>query len=198
MDYINQYFGEMKQITDQIDREEIKKIVDLIYEIREKNGRIFFIGAGGGAGNATHAVNDFRKIAGIESYTPTDNVSELTARTNDDGWESVFVEYLKTSKLNQNDMVFVFSVGGGNQEKNISVNIIKALEHAKKIGAKICGIVGRDGGYTKKVSDACVVIPTINQKTITPHTEAYQGVIWHLIVSHPKILAHQMKWESTK
>jgi len=198
MDYIDQYFGEMKQITDQIDREEIKKIVDLIYEIREKNGRIFFIGAGGGAGNATHAVNDFRKIAGIESYTPTDNVSELTARTNDDGWESVFVEYLKTSKLNQNDMVFVFSVGGGNQEKNISVNIIKALEHAKKIGAKICGIVGRDGGYTKKVSDACVVIPTINQKTITPHTEAYQGVIWHLIVSHPKILAHQMKWESTK
>jgi D-sedoheptulose 7-phosphate isomerase len=198
MDYIEQYIDEMKQITEQIDKHEIKKIVDLIYEIRENNGRIFFIGAGGGAGNATHAVNDFRKIAGIESYTPSDNVSELTARTNDDGWETVFLEYLKTSKLNEKDMVFVFSVGGGNEEKNISVNIIKALEYAKNIGAKICGIVGRDGGYTKKVSDACVVIPPINQKTITPHTEAYQGVIWHLIVSHPKILAHQMKWESTK
>ena len=198
MNYINQYIEEMREITNQIDREEIKKIVDLIYDIRQNNGRIFFIGTGGGAGNATHAVNDFRKIAGIESYTPTDNVSELTARTNDDGWESVFVEYLKTSKLNQNDMVFVFSVGGGNQEKNISVNIVKALEYAKKIGAKICGIVGRDGGYTKKVADACVVIPILNEKTVTPHTEAYQGVIWHLIVSHPKILAHQMKWESTK
>jgi len=198
MNYIDQYIEEMKQITEKINKKEIKKIVDLINTVREKKGRIFFIGAGGGAGNATHAVNDFRKIAGIESYTPTDNVSELTARTNDDGWESVFVEYLKTSKLNKNDMVFVFSVGGGNQEKNISVNIIKALEYTKITGAKICGVVGRDGGYTKKVSDACVVIPTINGKTITPHTEAYQGVIWHLIVSHPKILAHEMKWESTK
>jgi len=198
MNYINQYIDEMKQITEQIDKTEIKKIVDLIYNVREKKGRIFFIGAGGGAGNSTHAVNDFRKIAGIESYTPSDNVSELTARTNDDGWESVFVEYLKTSKLNKNDMVFVFSVGGGNKEKNISINIIKALEYAKKINAKICGVVGRDGGYTKKVADACVVIPPINKNTVTPHTEAYQGVIWHMIVSHPKILTNEMKWESTK
>lgn len=198
MNYINQYIDEMKQITEQIDKTEIKKIVDLISDVREKKGRIFFIGAGGGAGNSTHAVNDFRKIAGIESYTPSDNVSELTARTNDDGWESVFVEYLKTSKLNKNDMVFVFSVGGGNKEKNISVNIIKALEYAKKMNAKICGVVGRDGGYTKKVADACVVIPPINKNTVTPHTEAYQGVIWHMIVSHPKILTNEMKWESTK
>ena len=198
MNYIDQYIEEMKELTEKLDKEEIKKIVEQIIYIREKQGRIFFIGAGGGAGNATHAVNDFRKIAGIECYTPTDNVSELTARTNDDGWESVFVEFLKTSKLSKNDMVFVFSVGGGSKEKNISVNIVKALEYAKKTDAKICGVVGRDGGYTKKVADACVVIPVVNQKTVTPHTEAYQGVIWHLIVSHPKILAHEMKWESTK
>ena len=198
MNYIKQYIEEMKQITDQIDKDQIQKIIKLISELRQKQGRIFFIGAGGGAANATHAVNDFRKIAGIESYTPTDNVSELTARTNDDGWQSVFIEFLKTSKLNKNDMVFVFSVGGGDLEKNISPNIVKALEYAKQIGAKICGIVGRDGGYTKKVSDACIIIPTVNQKTITPHTEAYQAVIWHLIVSHPDILTHEMKWESTK
>lgn len=198
MEYIDSYIHEMKQITEQIDKKEIKKIIDLIYDLKQKDGRIFFIGAGGGAGNSTHAVNDFRKIAGIESYTPTDNVSELTARTNDDGWETVFVEYLKTSRLNNKDMVFVFSVGGGSKEKNISVNIIKALDYAKKIGAKICGVVGRDGGFTKKVADACVVIPPVNKETITPHTEAYQGVIWHMIVSHPKILTHEMKWESTK
>jgi len=198
MNYINQYIEETKQIMEKIDKNSIKKIVDLIDKVREEKGRIFFIGSGGGSGNATHAVNDFRKIAGIESYTPTDNVSELTARTNDEGWDSVFVEYLKTSKLNKNDMVFVLSVGGGNEEKNISVNIIKALKYAKNKGAKICGIVGRDGGYTKKVSDAVVLIPTINKKTITPHTEAYQGVICHLIVSHPKILKNEMKWESTK
>ena len=198
MKYIDQYINEMKQITEKLDKKAIKKIVEQILDVREKQGRIFFIGAGGGAGNATHAVNDFRKIAGIESYTPTDNVSELTARTNDDGWESVFVEFLKTSKLNKNDMVFVFSVGGGSKEKNISVNIVKALEYAKTKDAKICGIVGRDGGYTKKIADACVVIPVVNKKTVTPHTEAYQGVIWHLIVSHPDILANEMKWESTK
>ena len=198
MNYIDQYIEEMKEVTEKLDREEIKRIVELIIDIRKSQGRMFFIGAGGGAGNATHAVNDFRKIAGIESYAPTDNVSELTARTNDDGWESVFVEFLKTSKLNKKDMVFVFSVGGGSKEKNISVNIVKALEYAKTKGAKICGIVGRDGGYTKKVADACVVIPVVNKKTVTPHTEAYQAVIWHLIVSHPKILKNEMKWESTK
>jgi len=198
MEYIDKYFEEMNQITEEIDKGEINRIVGLINNVRKNKGRIFFIGSGGGSANASHAVNDFRKIAGIESYTPTDNVSELTARTNDDGWESVFVEYLKTSKLNKNDMVFVFSVGGGNEKKNISVNIVKALKYAKNIGAKISGIVGRDGGYTKKLSDACVVIPTVNEKTVTPHTEALQGVIWHLIVSHPKIQKNDMKWESTK
>jgi len=173
-------------------------MVKLLVNIRKNNGRIFFIGVGGGAGNAAHAVNDFRKIAGIESYTPTDNVSELTARTNDDGWDSVFIEFLKTSKLNEKDMVFVFSVGGGNKKQNISLNIVKALEYAKRIGAKICGVVGRDGGYTAKVADACVIVPTVNANSVTPHTEAFQAVIWHLLVSHPDVCVNEMKWESVK
>ncbi|MFA4837327.1 MAG: SIS domain-containing protein [Dehalococcoidia bacterium] len=166
--------------------------------MRENKGRLFFLGVGGGAANASHAVNDFRKIAGIESYSPCDNVSELTARTNDDGWERVFVEWLKGSKLNKNDGVFVFSVGGGNAEKNISANLVRALEYAKTVGAKVLGIVGRDGGYTARVGDACVIVPTVNSATVTPHTEAFQGVIWHLIVSHPKVQVSEMKWESTK
>jgi D-sedoheptulose 7-phosphate isomerase len=153
---------------------------------------------GGGAGNASHAVNDFRKIAGIESYSPCDNVSELTARINDDGWESVFVEWLKGSKLNKRDGLFIFSVGGGNLEKNISPNLVRALEYTKKCGAKIVGVVGRDGGFTGKVADGCVIIPTINTGTITPHTEAFQSVIWHLIVSHPRLKTNEMKWESVK
>ncbi len=198
MQHIEQYLNETKKIIDKIDSKDIQNIVAIITDIRNKKGKIFFIGAGGGAANASHAVNDFRKIAGIESYAPTDNVSELTARTNDDGWDSVFVEYLRTSNLSENDMVFVFSVGGGNQEKNISVNIIKALDYATQKHAKICGIVGRDGGYTKKVADACVVIPTVNPASITPHTEAFQAVIWHLLISHPKICKYEMKWESTK
>jgi D-sedoheptulose 7-phosphate isomerase len=196
MDYTSEYFNELKQIVTQLNQEDVNKIIDLIVTIRENKGRIFFIGVGGGAGNSTHAVNDFRKIAGIESYTPTDNISELSARINDDGWDSVFKEYLKGSKLTHNDLVFVFSVGGGNQEKNISTNIIKALDYAQEIGAKITGIVGRDGGYTAKVADACVIIPTVNPTTVTPHVESFQAIIWHLIVSHPKIGIHEMKWES--
>jgi D-sedoheptulose 7-phosphate isomerase len=196
MEYTIGYLDEIRQIIDKIDPVEIENMVELIFNIRDKNGRIFFIGAGGGAGNASHAVNDFRKIAGIECYTPTDNVSELTARTNDDGWEYVFVEYLKTSRLNENDMVFVFSVGGGNKEENISANIVHALEFAKNVGSKITGVVGRDGGYTAKVSDSCLVIPVENHSMMTPLTEAFQGVIWHLIVSHPRIAINEMKWES--
>jgi D-sedoheptulose 7-phosphate isomerase len=163
-----------------------------------KGGRLFFLGIGGGAGNATHAVNDFRKIAGIESYSPLDNVSELTARINDDGWEGSLVEWLKISRLNANDGIFIFSVGGGNEEKGISVNLIRALQYAKQSGASILGIIGRDGGYTAGVADGCIIIPTVNPDSITPHTEAFQAVVWHLIVSHPKLKAAEMKWESVK
>lgn len=198
MDFINQYLGESKRIIERLDSTAIKKMVELIVKLRENKGRLFFIGVGGGAGNATHAVNDFRKIAGIEAYTPTDNVSELTARINDDGWDSVFMKWLEGSKLTTKDMLFVFSVGGGNIEKNISTNIVKALDYAKSVGAKICGVVGRDGGYTTKVADACVVVPTVNQETVTPHTESFQALVWHLIVSHPDIQINKMKWESVK
>jgi D-sedoheptulose 7-phosphate isomerase len=198
MDFINQYFTEAKEIIDKIDRTQILKMVSIINETRDKKGRLFILGVGGGAGHASHAVNDFRKICGIESYTPTDNVSELTARVNDDGWETAYVNWLKISNLNQNDMLLVFSVGGGNLEKNISVNILKSLEFANQVGAKICGVVGRDGGYTAQVADACVVIPPINPETVTPHTEAFQAVIWHLLVSHPDLQKFEMKWESVK
>ena len=159
---------------------------------------MFILGVGGGAGHASHAVNDFRKICGLEAYTPTDNVSELTARVNDDGWETAYLNWLKISNLNKNDILLVFSVGGGNLDKNISVNILKSLELGKKLGARICGIVGRDGGYTAQVADACVVIPPINPETVTPHTEAFQAVIWHLLVSHPDLQKYEMKWESVK
>ncbi len=198
MSYIDDYMEEVKSITELIDHAAIEKMIDILIDIREKKGRLFFLGVGGGAGNATHAVNDFRKIAGIEAYSPTDNVSELTARINDDGWESVFTAWLKGCNLNPKDGVFVFSVGGGNLEKNVSVNLVRALEYAQKVKAKILGIVGRDGGYTGKVADGCVIIPTINTSTITPHTEAFQGVIWHLIVSHPRMRIAEMKWESIK
>ena len=198
MDFINQYFTEAKNIIDKIDKNKILKMISIINETRSKNGRLFILGVGGGAGHASHAVNDFRKICGIESYTPTDNVSELTARMNDDGWETAYVNWLKISKLEKDDMLLVFSVGGGNLEKNISINIIKSLELAKKVGARICGVVGRDGGYTAQVADACVVIPPINPDTVTPHTEAFQAVIWHLLVSHPNLQKYEMKWESIK
>jgi len=198
MDYINQYLKEARKIIEQLDSSTIKKMIDLLIKIRENKGRLFLIGIGGGAGNSIHAVNDFRKIAGIEAYSPAENVSELTARINDDGWDSVFIEWLKGSKLTANDMVFVFSVGGGNIEKNISTNIVKALDYAKSVGAKICGIVGRDGGYTAKVANACVIIPTVNPDTITPHTESFQAVVWHLLISHPDLQMNKMKWESIK
>ena len=198
MQFIDQYFNEAKIIIDKIDRDQILKMISIIKETRSNNGRMFVLGVGGGAGHASHAVNDFRKICGLEAYTPTDNVSELTARVNDDGWETAYVNWLKISKLNKNDIILVFSVGGGNLEKNISVNILKSLELAKKLGTRICGIVGRDGGYTAQVADACVVIPPINPETVTPHTESFQAVIWHLLVSHPDLQKYEMKWESVK
>ena len=198
MEFIEQYFKDAKDILDKIDKDQVLDMVSIIDKTRENKGRIFILGVGGGAGHASHAVNDFRKICGIESYTPTDNVSELTARINDEGWNTVYVNWLKGSRLKKEDMILVFSVGGGNLEKEISVNIVQSLQYAKEIGTKICGVVGRDGGYTSKVSDACVVIPLINEETVTPHTEAFQAVIWHLLVSHPKLQKYEMKWESVK
>jgi D-sedoheptulose 7-phosphate isomerase len=196
MSYAQQHLKEAQEIIDQIDIEAIEKVADLLATVKKDQGRIFFLGVGGSAGNCSHAVNDFRKIVEIESYAPTDNVSELTARTNDEGWPTIFEPWLKLSKLNPRDAVFIFSVGGGNLEKNISPNLVNALKYAKQVGAKITGVVGRDGGYTAKVSDACVVIPTVNPENITPHSEAFQAVIWHLLVSHPKLKENQTKWES--
>ena len=198
MNYIQEYLNEANQIIAQLDTEGIERMVRMLVDLRKKNGRLFFLGVGGSAANASHTVNDFRKICGIESYTPTDNVSELTARTNDNGWESVFVDWLNGSKLSENDGIFVLSVGGGNSEKNISVNLLKALDYAKEVGAKIFGIVGRDGGHTAKVADACVIVPTISPETVTPHTESFKSVILHLIVSHPDMKVAEMKWESVK
>jgi len=198
MIFIDKYFCDSKEIIDSLDRNQIKKMVDCLVNIRARNGRLFILGVGGGAGHASHAVNDFRKICGIESYAPTDNVSELTARINDDGWDTAYVNWLKGSNLNKDDMIFVFSVGGGNLEKGISVNIVNSLQYGKEVGAKICGIVGRDGGYTANVADACVVIPPVNSENITPHTEGFQAIIWHLLVSHPELQKYEMKWESVK
>lgn len=198
MDYVKQYLNEVHSIVDGIDAVAVQNIVNQLIEVRRIEGRIFFLGVGGGAGNAAHAVNDFRKIAGIESYTPTDNVSELTARVNDDGWETAYVKWLKGSRLNSKDAIFVFSVGGGNAEKNISANIVASLKYGKEVGAKIFGIIGRDGGYTAQVADACVIIPNVNTETVTPHTESFQAVLWHLIVSHPEMKVNEMKWESIK
>ena len=198
MDYVKQYFDEVKNIVDSTHEADIQHIVESLIQLRRKGGRLFFLGVGGGASNASHAVNDFRKICGIEVYTPTDNVSELTARTNDNGWESIFVDWLKGSKLTSRDGVFVLSVGGGNPEKNISVNLIHALDYAREVRANIFGIVGRDGGYTAKVANVCVIVPTVNSETVTPHTESFQSVILHLIVSHPALKVSEMKWESVK
>jgi D-sedoheptulose 7-phosphate isomerase len=197
MSYAQKHLEEAVEIIRKMDIAAIEKMADLLAVVKQDGGRIFFLGVGGSAGNCSHAVNDFRKIVGIESYAPTDNVSELTARTNDEGWASVFIEWLKVSKLSSKDAVFIFSVGGGNLEKNISPNLVTALQYAKSVGAKITGVVGRDGGYTALVADACVIVPTVNSETITPHSEAFQAVIWHLLVSHPKLKANQTKWEST-
>lgn len=197
MDYVTQHLEEAVQILHALDRQKIEHMVDLLVALREKPGRLFFLGVGGSAGNASHAVNDFRKIVGIEAYAPTDNVSELTARINDDGWDSAFANLLRGSRLAASDMVFVLSVGGGNAEQNISTNLVEALKYAKTVGATICGIVGRDGGFTAQVADECVVIPVVNPASITPHSEAFQAVIWHLLVSHPKLKHAETKWEST-
>lgn len=198
MNYTKKHLKETSNIIEKLDTKIIENIVNLLAKIKSKGGRIFFLGVGGSAGNCSHAVNDFRKIVGVECYAPTDNVSELTARTNDEGWSTVFLEWLKISKLSSNDMLFIFSVGGGNLKKKVSTNLVEALKYGKHIGSKIVGIVGRDGGYTAKVSDACIVIPTVNSETITPHSEAFQSVIWHLLVSHPKLKSKQTKWESLK
>ncbi|TAK86049.1 MAG: SIS domain-containing protein [Betaproteobacteria bacterium] len=195
--YARQHLEEAVSIITKIDTDAVERVADMLAAVKREGGRLFFLGVGGSAGNCSHAVNDFRKIVGIESYAPTDNVSELTARTNDEGWATIFVEWLKTSRLTSRDCVFVFSVGGGNLEKNISPNLVEALKHAKQVGAKVTGIVGRDGGYTAKVADACVIVPTVNPETVTPHSEAFQAVVWHLLVSHPKLKASQTKWEST-
>ena len=197
MDYTNQYLEEAGAILGLIDRDSVDEVLDILLDVRHHGGRIFFLGVGGGAGHASHAVNDFRKIAHIECYTPTDNVSELTARINDDGWETAYQNWLKGSHLRPEDAVFVFSVGGGNAENNISTNLVAALSYAREVGARICGIVGRDGGFTAKVSDACVLVPVVNAATVTPHTESFQAILWHLLVSHPRLKDAEMKWEST-
>lgn len=194
--YTMQYLQEAREILELIDQGSIERMAEMLVKLRQREGRLFLLGVGGGAGHASHAVCDFRKIAGIEAYAPSDNISELTARVNDDGWDTCYVNWLRGSKLKANDMVFVFSVGGGDAKKNVSANLVRALEYAKQIGATICGVVGRDGGFTRAVADACTVVPTVNPATITPHTEAFQALVWHLLVSHPKLKSAEMKWES--
>ena len=196
MSYALQHLKEASEIIKKMDVAAIEKMADLLAVVKAEGGRVFFLGVGGSAGNCSHAVNDFRKIVGIESYAPTDNVSELTARTNDEGWATVFVEWLKISKLQARDALFIFSVGGGNLEKNISPNLVEAIKLAKAVGAKVTGVVGRDGGYTAQMADVCLIVPTVNPDTVTPHSEAFQAVVWHLLVSHPKLKANQTKWES--
>jgi D-sedoheptulose 7-phosphate isomerase len=194
--FAKQFLDEATQIIARLDTDSIERSVQILAETRSNGGRLFILGVGGSAGNASHATNDFRKIAGLETYAPTDNVSELTARMNDEGWATVFSEWLKVSRLRPEDAVMIFSVGGGNVEKNVSPNLVNALQYAKSVGAKTLGIVGRDGGYTAKVADAAVLIPTVNPENVTPHAEAFQAVVWHLMVSHPALKKTQTKWES--
>jgi D-sedoheptulose 7-phosphate isomerase len=198
MSYTAQYFEEATKILSLLDQSAVERTADLLLELRERPGRLFLLGVGGGAGHASHAVCDFRKIAEIEAYAPSDNVSELTARVNDEGWDTCYANWLRGSRLNKDDMVFVFSVGGGDAKNNISANLVRALEHARDVRARICGVVGRDGGYTKQVADACVLVPVVNKSTITPHTESFQALVWHLLVSHPKLKVGEMKWESVQ
>ena len=196
--YAQQHLAEAAAILQQFDPALLERMVGLLAEVRERGGRLFFLGVGGSAANASHAVNDFRKIAGFECYAPTDNVSELTARTNDEGWSTVFAEWLRGSRLNAKDGVLVLSVGGGNLEKNVSPNLVSALQLAEEVGATILGIVGKDGGYTAQVADACVIVPTVNPVNVTPHQEAFQAVIWHLFVSHPRLKMNATKWETVE
>ncbi len=194
--YIKDYLEQTSKIASMLDQNAIQKAIDILINTRKNKGRLFILGVGGSAGNASHAVNDFRKIAKIETYAPTDNVSELTARTNDDGWDSIFANWLRVSNLSSNDTLLIFSVGGGNVEKNISVNLVTALKYAKEINTKVIGIVSRDGGYTNQVADSCILIPVLTPETVTPHAEEFQAIVWHLIVSHPDIQLNEMKWES--
>jgi D-sedoheptulose 7-phosphate isomerase len=198
MNFSRQFLTEAREIIAQLDDSAIERVVQLLASTRDAGGRLFILGVGGSAANASHAVNDFRKIAGMEAYAPTDNVAELTARTNDEGWDGVFEGWLRVSRLNAKDAVLVFSVGGGSAEKNVSANLVAALQFARAAGAKIAGIVGRDGGYTAQVADACVIVPTVNPMHVTPHAEAFQAIVWHLIVSHPAIKRAETKWESVR
>jgi D-sedoheptulose 7-phosphate isomerase len=198
MSYARQHLQEAARIIDSLDADAIERMAEVLANVRSRGGRLFFLGVGGSAGNCSHAVNDFRKLAGFEAYAPTDNVSELTARTNDEGWDTVFAAWLAGSRLRREDGVFVLSVGGGSVEKNVSANLVRALEHARTVGATIVGIVGRDGGYTARVADVCVIVPTVNPETVTPHSEAFQAVVWHLLVSHPGLKTAPPKWESTR
>ncbi len=196
MTFTQQFLREVSEVVRKIDAAAVDRLVALLVQTRTSGGRLFILGVGGSAGNASHAVNDFRKITGIEAYAPTDNVSELTARTNDEGWATVFERWLRVSRLRPDDMLLIFSVGGGNLENNVSPNLVEALKYAREVGAKVGGIVGRDGGYTARVADACVLVPVVNTAHITPHSEAFQAVIWHLLVSHPDLKAVETKWES--
>jgi len=198
MSYSQQHLSETLAIVEQLDPALMERMVEGLAAVRERGGRLFILGVGGSAANASHAVNDFRKICGFECYAPTDNVSELTARTNDEGWTTVFAEWLRGSRLNAKDGVLIFSVGGGNLEKNVSPNLVEALKLAKEVAAGIYGIVGKDGGYTAQVADACVIVPTVNPVNVTPHSEAFQAVVWHLFVSHPRLKVTATKWESVK
>jgi D-sedoheptulose 7-phosphate isomerase len=198
MSHAAQFLSEAKQVIDGLDIEAIERMALLLEQARERGGRLFILGVGGSAANASHAVNDFRKIVGIEAYAPTDNVSELTARTNDEGWSTIFVEWLRVSRLKPDDLILVLSVGGGNLEKNVSPNLVTALQYASEVGAPVIGIVGRDGGYTAKVATACAIVPTVNPEHVTPHSEAFQAVVWHLLVSHPRLKSRPTKWESVR
>ena len=198
MNFIRQYLSEASQIIGTLDQEAIARAIGLLAETRDRGGRLFILGVGGNAANASHAVNDFRKLVGLEAYAPTDNVSELTARTNDEGWASVFENWLRISHIRSNDLVMVFSVGGGNLDKNVSPNLVSALQYAKQMGSRVIGVVGRDGGFTAKVADCCIIIPTVNPDHVTPHTESFQVLVWHLLVSHPRLKASPTKWESLR
>ncbi len=198
MTYTEQHLSETARILERLDQDAIERVAAVLASVRDRGGRLFFLGVGGSAANCSHAVNDFRKLAGFEAYAPTDNVSELTARTNDEGWDTVFIAWLKGSRLRPEDGVFVMSVGGGSLEQGISANLVRALECAKETGAAIVAVVGRDGGHAARVADACVIVPTVNPDTVTPHTEAFQAVVWHLLVSHPALKAAAAKWEGTE
>lgn len=196
MDFVARFLDQVGQVAARLDRAAIANLVDLLAGVRESGGRLFILGVGGSAGNASHAVNDFRKIVGLEAYAPTDNVSELTARINDEGWDGAYASWLKVSRLAARDCVLIFSVGGGDAARGVSVNLVRAIEYARSVGARLAGIVGRDGGFTARMADACVIVPTVDPAMITPHSEAFQAVIWHLLVSHPRLREAPAKWES--